>query len=82
MAKVILYLLTDINMLLTAEKNMSVRICHGIHRYTKDNNKYMKDHGKSKEASHLIYWDPNNLYGSVISQKLPVNDCNWVENTS
>ena len=25
------------------------RICHGIHRYAKANNKFMKDYDKSKE---------------------------------
>ena len=82
MAKVILHLLTDFNMLLMAEKGISIRICHGIYRYTKANNKRMKDHGKNKEALHLIYWNVNNFYGCVISQKLPVDDSKWVENTS
>ena len=82
MTKVVLDLLTDFDMLLTAEKSISNTICHGIYRYTKANSKHMKDHGKNKETLHLIYWDVNNLCGCVISQKLPVDDSKWVENTS
>ena len=39
----------------------------------KVNNKHMKDYDKNKESSYLQYWDVNNLYGWVTSQKLPVN---------
>ena len=35
-----------------------------------------------KESSHLKYQDVNNLYGLVISQRLPVNDLKLVEDIS
>ena len=38
-----LELLTDIDMLLMVEKEIRRGICHTIHRYSKANNKYMKD---------------------------------------
>ena len=38
-----LELLTDIDMLLMAEKGISGGICNAIHRYVKANNNYMKD---------------------------------------
>ena len=41
--KVKLDLITDINMLLIAEKEIRGGICHSIYRYAKPNNKYMKD---------------------------------------
>ena len=40
----------------------------------------MKDYDKNKESSYIKYWDVNNLYGWAMSQKLPANDFEWVEN--
>ena len=37
----------------------------------------MKDCDKNKEC-----WDVNNLYGWAISQKLPVNNLAWIEDSS
>ena len=42
----------------------------------------MKDYDKNKESSSLKYSDRNNLYGSAMSQKLPVNNIEWIEDTS
>ena len=61
--RVKLELLTDIDMLLIVEKGIRGRICHSIHRYTKANNKYMKNYDKDTELSYLEYLDANNLYG-------------------
>ena len=72
-AGVKLELLTDIDMLLMAEKEISGGICHAINRHAKANNKYLKDYDKSKESSYLKHWDVNNLYDWAMSQKLPVN---------
>ena len=54
-------------------------ICHSIHRYAKANNKYMKDYNKNKESSYLQYLDENNLYGWAMSQKLSVNNFEWIK---
>ena len=32
--------------------------------------------------SYIRYWDVNNLYGWVTLQKLPVNNFEWIEDTS
>ena len=71
--KLKLDLLTDIGILLMAEKGIRGGTCHSICRYVKANNKYMKDYDKNKESSYLQYWDVNNLYGWAMLQKLPVN---------
>ena len=62
-------------MLLIVEKSIRGGICHAIYQYAKD----MKDCNKNKESSYIKYWDVNNLYGWVMSQKFPVNDSKWVE---
>ena len=48
-----------------------------MHRYAEASNKYMKNYNKDKDSSHLMYLDPNNLYGCAMSQKLPVDDFKW-----
>ena len=62
-----LELLTDIDMLLMLRRNM---------------NKYMKDYNENKDSSYLKYWYVNNLYGWEMSQKFPVNNFEWIRDTS
>ena len=40
----------------------------------KANNKYMKTYDKNKESSYIQHSDASNLYGSVMFQKLSVDD--------
>ena len=42
----------------------------------------MNDYDKKKNKSYLSYADVNNLYGWTMSQKLPVNNFEWIEDTS
>ena len=81
-AKVRFDLLTDTNMLLTIEKGIRGGICHSIYQYAKAISKYKKDYDKNKEPSYLQYWDVNNLYGWPMSRKLPVNNFEWIKDTS
>ena len=62
------------------EEGIKGGICHSIHRYAKANNKYMKNYNNNEESSYIQYLDANNLYGSVMSKKLPVNGFNWTDN--
>ena len=71
--------LTDIDMLLMVEKGIRDGICHTIHRYVKANNKYMKDYDKNQESSYHKYWNISNWYGWAMSQNLPVNNFEWIE---
>ena len=65
--KVKLELLTNIDMLLMAEKGIRGRICHAIHKHTKANNKYIKNYYKNIESSYLMYLDANNFYEWAMS---------------
>ena len=42
----------------------------------------MENYNENKEPSYIQYLDVNNLYGWVMSQKLPKNKFEWVEDTS
>ena len=74
-----LELLTDYDMLLMVEEEIRGGICHSIHRYAKANNKYMKNYNKDEDSSYIQYLDANNLYVWVMSKKLPVNGCKWLD---
>ena len=69
-------------MLLMVEKCFRGGISQSIYWYAKANNKYMKDYVKNKELLYLQYWNVNNLYARAMLQKLPVNNFEWVGNTS
>ena len=64
------------------EKGIRGEICDSIYRYAKANDKYMKIYDKNKESLYIQYWDINNLNGWAMSQKLPVNNFEWMEETS
>ena len=73
----ILELLTDNYMLMIVEEGIRGGICHAIYRYSRANNKYMKNYNKNIDSSYLMYLDENNLYWWVMFQKLPVNGFKW-----
>ena len=72
--KLKLDILTSIDMV---ENDTQGRTCYAIHRYTRVNNKYMKDYDKNKESSYLTYWDVNN-----VTKVTRVGNFKWVEETS
>ena len=69
-------------MLLMVGKGIRGGICTAIYWYAKTNNKYMKYYDKNKESPYPNYWDVTNLYGWAMSQKLPVDSFEWIEETS
>ena len=74
-----LELISDIDMLLMIEKGIRGGICQSIFRHTKANNKNMIDYDEKEVSYFLIYADYNNLYGKAMSEKLPVDGFEWVE---
>ena len=66
-------------MLFMIEKGTRSGICQAIHRYAKANNKYLTNYDKNITSSYLAYLDTNNLCGWEMSQKLPANGFEWVE---
>ena len=77
-----LELIADPDMLLMVKKGIRGGICHAIPRHAKVNNKYMKDYHKDEEDSFLQYIDSNNLYGFAMSEPLPVDGFEWMEDLS
>ena len=77
-----LELLTDENMLLLFEKCIRGGICEAVTKYEKANNKYMKNYDSNKPSSYLMYVDPNNLHGYVMSIKLPYGHFKWIDDLS
>ena len=77
-----LELINNIDMLLMLEEEIREGICHLVFRHAKANNKYMKDYDENKESFFLIYTYYNNLYGKAMSEKLPVDDIEWVDDIS
>ena len=69
-------------MFLMIKKGIREGICHSFFRYVKANNKYMKHYDKNKESSFIQYQDANVLYGWAMLQKFPVNNFEWIEDTS
>ena len=49
---------------------------------SKANNKYWKYYDKNEESLYIQYWDVNNSYGWAMLKKLPVNNFEWIEDTS
>ena len=77
-----LALLTDIDMLLMIEAGIRGGMCQPIHRYAIANNKYMNNHDKNIKSSYLMYLDASNLYGKIMSLKLPGNGFKWEDDLS
>ena len=64
------------------KKGIRGGICHSIYRYERVNNQDMKDYDKNKESSYLQYWYANNLYSWAMSQKVPINNFELIEDIS
>ena len=63
------------------EKGIHGGMCQVSHHYA-NANKYLKNYDKKNEYSYIEYLDANNLYGWVMSKKLPVRGFKWLDNLS
>ena len=63
-------------MLLMVEERIRGGICHSIHRYSKANNKYMKNYNNNEDSSYIQYLDATRM-----PKTLPVNGFKWIENS-
>lgn len=72
--------LTDKDQHMFLESGIRGGISSITHRYAKANNTYLEDYNPEQPSSHIIYLNENNLYGWAMSQPLPVDDFQWVEN--
>ena len=71
MTNINLELMTDVDMLQFIEKGKRGGLSYLSHRYSKRNNKYLRECDYSSEQKYTMFIDANNLYGWVISQYLP-----------
>ena len=73
-----LELISDIDMYLFIEKGMRGGISYIAQRYSKANNKYMKDYDNTEEITYIMYFDANNLYGSAMTEYFPYSGFEWM----
>ena len=72
--------IVDIDMYLFIEKWLRGGITYIAKRYTKANNKYMKDYDPTKPSKFITYLDMNNLYGCTMSNYPPYGGFEWLKN--
>ena len=78
MTKVELKLIPDPDMYIFFEKGARGKVSYISNRYSKANNKYLKSYDPKQESKHVIYLDPNNLYGYAMFKFLPTSGFKWL----
>ena len=74
--------LHDTEMYEMVEKGMRGGMCQVSHKLAVANNKYMDEaFDENKPSSYINCLDANNLYGLVMSQKLPLKNIKWAKKT-
>ena len=75
-----LELISDIGKHLFIEKGLKGRISYICKKFSKSNNKYMKNYDPTKQSKFIMYLDKNNLYDWGINQYLPYSEFKWLKN--
>ena len=76
-----LELMSDLKVLDIMERMKRGGLCFvGSKRHVVANNKYMENYDENKESNYIMYWDANNLYGTVMTQYLPYDEIK-IDNT-
>jgi len=74
-----LELITDYEMYLFIEEGIRGGLSQISKRFSKANNKYMKNYDNTKEDTYINYFDANNLYGWAMCEYLPYKNFKWNE---
>ena len=72
-------LITDPDMYLMVENNMRGGIATISHRHALANNHLVEGHDPLKSNSWITYLDANNLYGTAMSEPLPVGNFRFLD---
>ena len=81
MTKIELEIISGIDKYLFIEKGTREGVFYVAERYAKASNKYMNDHNSEEPSTFITYLDKNNLYGWSMSEYLPYEKFEWLENT-
>ena len=71
-------LLTDPDMYLFFKEGIRGGVSSAMKRYSKANNKYMKDYGPEGISEYITYLDENALYTSALCKPLPLRGFRWL----
>ena len=71
--------MSDIDVNLFIEKGLRGGISYIAKRYSKPNNKYMKNYDPAKLSIYILYLDMKNLYGCGISDYLSYEGFKWLK---
>ena len=63
------------------EQGIRGGITHISKRYSKANNKYMRDLNPEKELKFITYLNANNLYSWAMSERLQTNGFKWIKDS-